>query len=230
MRVGPDGLPQPWAAESVTFVDRPPSRRRSGPDMTWHDGKPVTVEDVIFSFEAPAGDKSPMYKPFVANIASDRDGRRPDDPLQAEGAERGLRHLDAGQDQPDPEARLGADPRRQPAQGKNAEAYQEPQPIGSGPFKLCASSCRRRSCWRRTRATGRRRRWTAGSCASSPNTAAALGMLRSGEINFLSDYPGDPKILDDIAKQQKDDRDRVHGRHGLPLRRAEPAPARRSTT
>ena len=38
--------------------------------MTFHDGKPVTVEDVIFSYQATMGDKSPMYKPFSTNIAS----------------------------------------------------------------------------------------------------------------------------------------------------------------
>ena len=38
--------------------------------MKWHDGKPVTIEDASFSLEAPGyGDKAPMYKPFVANIA-----------------------------------------------------------------------------------------------------------------------------------------------------------------
>ena len=38
--------------------------------MKWHDGKPVTIDDVIFSFTAPAGDKAPMYKPFVTDIAA----------------------------------------------------------------------------------------------------------------------------------------------------------------
>ena len=29
-------------------------------------------------------------------------------------------------------------------------------------------------------------------------------MLRRGELNFLSDYRGDPKLLIDLATQQKD--------------------------
>ena len=29
-------------------------------------------------------------------------------------------------------------------------------------------------------------------------------MLRRGELNFLSDYRGDPKLLTDLAAQQKD--------------------------
>jgi peptide/nickel transport system substrate-binding protein len=33
------------------------------------------------------------------------------------------------------------------------------------------------------------------------NTGAALGMLPKGEINFLTDYRGDPKLLADLAKQ-----------------------------
>jgi peptide/nickel transport system substrate-binding protein len=32
-----------------------------------------------------------------------------------------------------------------------------------------------------------------------PNAEAALGMLKSGEINFLSDYSGDPKVLEQLA-------------------------------
>ena len=70
MRVGPDGLPVPWSAESVKYTDATTVEVKLRPGQAWHDGKPMTVEDVIYSFQAPAGDKSPMYKPFVANIAS----------------------------------------------------------------------------------------------------------------------------------------------------------------
>ena len=139
MRVGPDG-----AAEALGGRERHlrrsdnTSNRSCAPGMKWHDGKPVTVEDVIFSFEAPAGDKSPMYKPFVAEHRQRwRRSTTRRSALQAEDAERLVLHLHARQDQPDPEARLGADPRRHlERQGKNAEAYQEPQPVGSGPFKV----------------------------------------------------------------------------------------------
>src|SRR5262249_9178765 len=33
-----------------------------------------------------------------------------------------------------------------------------------------------------------------------PNTEAALGMLKSGELNFLSDYAGDPKVLEQMVQ------------------------------
>ncbi len=68
LRVGPDGLPQPWAAESYTWVDDLTIDVTLRADMKWHDGEPVTAEDVIFSFQAPNGDKVPMYQPFVSNI------------------------------------------------------------------------------------------------------------------------------------------------------------------
>ncbi len=69
-RVGPDGLPRPWAAEKFTAVNETTIEATIRSGMTWHDGKPVTVEDVVFSFEAPMqGDKVPMYRPFVADIA-----------------------------------------------------------------------------------------------------------------------------------------------------------------
>jgi peptide/nickel transport system substrate-binding protein len=35
------------------------------------------------------------------------------------------------------------------------------------------------------------------------NNEASLAMLRRGELNFLSDYRGDPKLLTDAAAQQK---------------------------
>ena len=42
--------------------------------MSWHDGQPVTTEDVIFSFEAPMdAEMVPMYSPFVKNIDSMED-------------------------------------------------------------------------------------------------------------------------------------------------------------
>ena len=45
---------------SVTFRLRPEAR--------WHDGKPVTAEDVIFSFEALKAN-SPLYASYYANVA-----------------------------------------------------------------------------------------------------------------------------------------------------------------
>src|SRR5678815_6150134 len=63
-------MPRPWAAEKVDWVDDKTVEIKLRAGMKWHDGKPVTIDDVIFSFEAPAGAKAPMYKPFVTDIAA----------------------------------------------------------------------------------------------------------------------------------------------------------------
>lgn len=202
MRVGPDGLPKPWSAESVAYLDPTTVEVKLRPGQTWHDGKPLTVEDVILSFEAPAGDKSPMYKPFVANIGAieKRDERTVVFKLKTPNASFFTSTL----------AKINLIPKHvwEPIlsgpqlQGKTAESYQEPTPVGSGPFKVVRFKLqeeilleRNPSHW----AAPKMDRWI---LRIVTNTEAAVGMLRRGEVNFLSDYRGDPKILDDVAKQQ----------------------------
>ena len=69
-RVGLDGLPEPWTAEKIIWVDPITIDVTIRGGQTWHDGRPMTAEDVIYSFEAPGiENKVPMYKPFVAGIA-----------------------------------------------------------------------------------------------------------------------------------------------------------------
>ncbi len=199
LRVGPDGLPQPWAAESFewksdTVID---VTLRSG--MTWHDGQPVTVDDVVFSFNAPMGEEAPMYKPFVSNIANVEaiDDSTVEFTLQQPSAAFLMTTL----------AKVNIIPKHvwEPilsdlsAKGENAETYQEAMPIGSGPFKFVS--------WRASEevvleantdhfSAPKMNRWI---LRIVPNAEAALGMLRRGEINFLSDYAGDPKVLEQTA-------------------------------
>ena len=58
-----------------------------------------------------------------------------------------------------------------------------------------------------------------------PNAEAVIGMLRSGELNFLSDYGGDPEVLEELAKDNAGDQGhgRDRHRHGVP--RLQPPPA-----
>jgi peptide/nickel transport system substrate-binding protein len=84
---------------------------------------------------------------------------------------------------------------------QNAETVQEPIPIGSGPFKVSRYKLQEEivleanpDYWERPRMN----RWI---LRVVTNVGATLGMLGRGEINFLSDYRGDPKILTDFAKQ-----------------------------
>ena len=135
--------------------------------MTWHDGQPVTVDDVIFSFQAPAGDD-------VADVQavrrSDRIGhrrRRQPGRVQAQGSVCGLRDRRSGQGQPDSEARLGAGLRRSGGAGPQRRRSTRRRPR-SGPVPSSSSTGRgrRRSSSRPTRTTSSRRRWAAGSCAT----------------------------------------------------------------
>jgi peptide/nickel transport system substrate-binding protein len=201
MRVGPDGLPKPWAAESATFTDPKTVEVKVRKGMTWHDGKPVTLDDVIFSFEAPSGDKAPMYKPFVSNIAGiEKVG---EDGLRFLLKEPNASFLTATLSKINLVPKHVWEPMLQKLAGQpqTAEQQQEPQPIGSGPFKVSRFKLQEEIVLERNPqhwAAPKADRWI---LRIVTNTEAALGMLRRGEINFLSDYRGDPKLLDDLAKQ-----------------------------
>ena len=202
LRVGPDGLPKPWAAESYKWQDQTTIDVTMRQGLKWHDGSPVTLDDVIYSFQAPAGDEAPMYKPFVTNIASiDKlDDRTLRFKLKQPAAGFLIATL----------AKINIIPKKvwEPkvtelaTKPENAESYQEPTPIGSGPFKFAR--------WLKSEeivleanpahfSAPKASRWI---LRIVPNTEAALGMLKSGEINFLSDYNGDVKVLEQLVAAQ----------------------------
>ena len=201
MRIGTDGLPQPWSAEAVTRPDPLTVDVKLRAGMKWSDGRPITIEDAVFSLVAPGiGDKSPMYKPFVANIAN----------VQATGTDT----LRITLKKPDAAflvsslAKLNLAPKHvwepifQSLQGKpeTAESVMETTPVSSGPFRMVKAKLNEEIVLEANRdhwAAPKAARWI---MRIQPNTEAALGALRSGEINFLADYNGDPQILRDIAK------------------------------
>ena len=202
LRVGPDGLPQPWAAESYTWVDETTIDVTLRSDMTWHDGEPVTVEDVVFSFEAPMGGEVPMYEPFVSGIETVEalDDATVRFELKQPSAAFLVTSLAKVNLVPkhvwEPIlADLADDP-------DNAESYQEEMPIGSGPFEFVR--------WRPSEevvlaanaehfGAPAYDRWI---LRIVPNSEAAVGMLRRGELNFLSAYAGDPQVLVDTAANE----------------------------
>ncbi len=205
MRIGPDGLPQPWAAETVEWAEDAMSvtvTLRDG--MTWHDGKPVTAEDVAFSFEAPAqGAVAPMYKPFVDII----DRIEILDPRTLRFA---LREPNAAFET-STLAKLNLVPRHVWApllanlkEGETAEAVLEESRIGSGPFRFDRWITQQEVVLSANRdhwAAPRIDRWILRIVL---NVEAALGMLRSGDINFMSDYTGDPALLLEAADKDGD--------------------------
>ncbi|MDP9356891.1 MAG: ABC transporter substrate-binding protein [Chloroflexota bacterium] len=195
MRINPEGFPEPFAAEKVEWQGDTTVLVTLRSGMTWHDGQPVTVDDVVFSFQAPAGDMSPMYKPFVAPIASVTPVG--DNQVEFKLTSPFAAFETAGL------AKVNLIPRHvwEPvfadlqAQGLNAQEYQEETPIGSGPFKF-VNWARSQEIILEANSTHfqapKMGRWI---LRDMPNVSAALGGLTSGEINFLSEYTGDPELL-----------------------------------
>jgi peptide/nickel transport system substrate-binding protein len=202
LRVGPDGLPTPWAAESYEWIDDVTIDVVLRDGMTWHDGVPVTVEDVIFSFEVAGGGEAPMYTPFVTAIAGI-------EALDAKTVRFSLvrpqaAFLTASL------AKINLVPKHvwgpiiEDLAGKpeNAESIQEQNPIGSGPFKMVRWSGSEEVVLEANRdhwAAPKMDRWI---LRIIPNVEATVGALRSGELNFLAAYPGDPSVLSAAAAGQ----------------------------
>ena len=201
-RVGVDGLPQPWAAEKIDWVNETTIDVTMRAGMQWHDGKPVTQDDVIYSFEAPGiENKVPMYKPFVADIAKmDKVG------------DRGVRFTLKRPNAAFVTATLAKinlipkhiwDPVMKDLLNKpeNAEQLANPSAVGSGPFKLARALMNEEVVLDRDPkhwAAPKMERWILRIVA---NPEATLGMLRRGELNFLADYGGDPEVLEKLAKE-----------------------------
>ncbi len=201
MRIGPDGLPRPWAAETVTRPTPTTVELTLKPGMKWHDGRPVTIEDAVFSLEAPGfGDKSPMYRPFVANIAKvETTGpmslritlKRPDAAFLVSSLSKlnlAPKHIWA--------------PIFESLQGKpeTAESIMEKVPVGSGPFKFVSVNLSDQIVLAANPehfAAPKVDRWI---MRITPNVEATMGAMKSGEMNFLTDYTGDPELLTQLAK------------------------------
>ncbi|MBV9537941.1 MAG: hypothetical protein JOY70_03290 [Acidisphaera sp.] len=201
MRIGPDGLPQPWAASKVERPTETTVEVTLRDGMTWSDGSPVTIEDAAFSLRAPGfGDKSPMYRPFVLNIANvETTGpntlritlKRPD----AAFLTTTLSKLNLA-------SKKEWQPIFDSLQGKpeTAESIAQETPVSSGPYRMVRAKLDTEIVlvpnpdhWAAPKAG----RWI---MRIQPDIQAALGAMKTGEINFLADYTGDPTLLDDLAK------------------------------
>ena len=201
MRVDPEGLPKPWAAEKVERPDATTVNVTLRKGMKWSDGQPVTIEDAVFSLVAPGyGDKAPMYKPFVTNIAS----------VEATGPDTltiKLKHPDAAF-LVSSLSKLNLAPKHiwQPIfddlknKPQTAESIMEEHQVSSGPFRIVKASLNQEIVleanpdhWSHPKI----HRWI---MRIMPNVEASMGALKSGELNFLADYTGDPELLKDLAK------------------------------
>jgi len=69
-QIGPDGAVTPWAAKSINVVDPTTIDVTLRDGMKFHDGKPVTVEDVKFSFEYATKWKAPFFLSSLNQISA----------------------------------------------------------------------------------------------------------------------------------------------------------------
>lgn len=198
MRVGPDGLPQLWAASAYEWIDPTTIKVTLRDGMKWHDGQPVTAEDVKFSFEAAGSGEAPMYGPFVRNITGiETSGNDITFKLATPSAAFLTASL----------AKINLIPKHvwepviedQKTKETNAESYQEPTPIGSGPFKFTSWTANEEVVLTANADHFNKPKADRWILRIVPNVEAALGMLKSGEINFLADFPGDPSVLEAAA-------------------------------
>jgi peptide/nickel transport system substrate-binding protein len=204
MRIGPDGVPQPWAAESVAWADDKTLDIKLRSGMKWHDGKPVTVDDVIFSFTAPAGDKAPMYKPFVTEIASmEKVG---DMGLKMTLKNANATFLTASLSKINLIPKHIWEPVLKDLEGKpeNAEQIKDVNRIGSGPFKIVRWAPNEEILLEAFPDHFRAPKIARWIMRIVPNAEATLGMLKRGELNFLGFFGGDPEVLVKFAKDNPD--------------------------
>lgn len=201
MRIGPDGLPQPWAAESVEWESGTSVVITIRDGMLWHDGEAVTSEDVAYSFESIQTGEAPMYSPFVSGVT---DIEIVDDltvrlTLGAASAAFETSTL----------AKLNIIPKHiwepliedlMTQDDANAESIQEEIPVGSGPYKVVAYDVNEFVILEANPdhfAPPVAERWIMNVL---PNSESTLGQITTGEINFLWEWTGDSQILAEVAE------------------------------
>lgn len=69
VRIDENGSPIPWAAESYESVDDVTIDVKLREGMTFHDGKPVTVEDVKYTFDLAKEVESPYYLSKIDKVS-----------------------------------------------------------------------------------------------------------------------------------------------------------------
>ncbi|WP_236626233.1 ABC transporter substrate-binding protein [Actibacterium mucosum] len=203
-RVGADGLPQPWLAESFEWRDDTTIAVTLREGATFHDGQPVTAEDVVFSYEATTGGEAPMYAPFGSNVSG----------IAVEGDNTVVFTLgtQSASFLTSSLAKINIIPKHVwdpvladlSTKDENAESHQEDMPIGSGAFKFVRWLPNEEIVLEANADHFNAPKAERFILRLVPNAEAALGMLRSGEINFLTDFQGDPQVLLDAAEQDGD--------------------------
>lgn len=99
-------------------------------EARWHDGRPITVEDVIWSFETLVAKGAPLYRFYYKNVVSARD--LGDRVVRFDFDQTGNREL------PHIMGQLTVLPKHWWEDGRDFEAGGLEPPLGSGPYKVGA--------------------------------------------------------------------------------------------
>lgn len=128
VRIGPDTRPQPWAAENVRAIDERTVEVVLRQGLRFHDGHPLTAEDVRFTFDFMREHKSVYFTAFL-------------DPLDSVevSAPRTVRFRLKHPYVPFVSQTLGLTPllpRHVWKEVENPSEYRNLPPVGSGPFRF----------------------------------------------------------------------------------------------
>jgi len=196
VRIGADGLPKPSAAKEVKWLDNVTLEVTLRDGMKFHDGKPVTAEDVLFTFESIMSGEAPAFTPFVASVQS----------VEALSKNKLMFHLkrpnaaflvtSLGEIRIAPKhiwEPIIEDLRKK--EKVDATMIQRKVPIGSGPFRFVR--------WKRDEEVvldAVKDNYHAPKMdrvifrkVSIPEVV--LGQIKKGELNFVAQYKGDPSLL-----------------------------------
>ncbi len=69
IRLGPDGKPIPWMAESVKIINDTTIEIKLRQGLVFHDDKPITADDVVFTFKYFVSNKQPVLSQYLLSLA-----------------------------------------------------------------------------------------------------------------------------------------------------------------
>ena len=229
-----NGEAVPWAAEAVRWLRyHEPGGRWCGDGMRFHDGTPVTAEDVQYSFEVPKRTKRRRRSsiPNVVNIDKVTIVEPKTLRFTLKAPQSSFLTTHAVEDRTSSRSMYGSrswTAWKAPARRWRTTARSKR--IGSGPFRFVH--------WREPEEVMLERndkhwsppkldRWILRTVS---NQEATLGMLRNGEINFLAMFTGDPQNVAALAQQEPKIQRGDDNRPRHPVHRHEPPPAAVQTT
>jgi peptide/nickel transport system substrate-binding protein len=176
----------PWAAESWDWVDDTTLDVVLRDGMTFHDGQPVTVEDLVFTVEYAQEHAFPSWNAILATIegVTARDSRTARFTLQAPFAPFVGNILTS----------LYVVPRHLWQSVSDPNTFENPEPVGSGPFRF--GQWRRNESWTFNRFTDHFRAPKVDVLvAVIPTAETLIGLLETEELDGTGTYlRGDVQI------------------------------------